>query len=72
MEIFSPYSTTAGEDMFSTRISTFQPMSAILQSHVNLPSLPRELERDILELTARLYPESRTRLTIVARRTQIW
>lgn len=34
--------------------------------------LPLELERDILELTARAFPESATRLALVAHRAQIW
>ncbi|KAJ7059600.1 hypothetical protein C8F01DRAFT_1084745 [Mycena amicta] len=36
------------------------------------PRLPTELEREILEITARLYPEMRYTLLFVARRVLIW
>ncbi|KAJ7059563.1 hypothetical protein C8F01DRAFT_1370464 [Mycena amicta] len=36
------------------------------------PRLPTELEREILEITARLYPEMRYKLLFVARRVLIW
>ncbi|KAJ7059517.1 hypothetical protein C8F01DRAFT_1370432 [Mycena amicta] len=36
------------------------------------PRLPTELEREILEITARVYPEMRYTLLFVARRARIW
>ncbi|KAJ7059691.1 hypothetical protein C8F01DRAFT_1295743 [Mycena amicta] len=36
------------------------------------PRLPLDLEREIFELTAHLYPETRPRLLLVARRVRCW
>ncbi|KAJ7059660.1 hypothetical protein C8F01DRAFT_1254576 [Mycena amicta] len=36
------------------------------------PRLPLDLEREIFELTGRLYPETRPNLLLVARRVQCW
>lgn len=48
----------------------FQP--ALQAMGKSIPDLPYDLEREIFELTARIYPRTAPQLALVARRAQIW